>query len=75
MILQKVTTAENVWFAIIGFLIMDSNLKILYAMVLMIWQCVNISGIAVITFENVEYRPIIHNIIKSAANNLIKSSE
>ena len=32
----KVTTTKNVWFAIIDFLIMDSNSKILYAMAVMI---------------------------------------
>ena len=35
----KVTTAKNVWSAIIGFLIMDSNFKIMYAMVVVLWKC------------------------------------
>ena len=33
----KSNTVKNVWFPIIGFLIIDSNFKILYAMVVMIW--------------------------------------
>ena len=35
---------------------------------------VNISDITVITVENVDYRCIIHNISKSEAINLLKSS-
>ena len=37
----------NVWFATIGFLIMGSNFKILYAMIAMLY--LNISNIAIIT--------------------------
>ena len=47
----------------IGFLIMDSNFKIMYAVVAMIWF--NISDIAIITAQDVDYRWIIHNISKS----------
>ena len=36
--LLKVTEIKNAWFATIGFLIIDSNFKILYAMVATIWQ-------------------------------------
>ena len=35
---------------------------------------VNISNIAIITVKNVDYRCIIHNIIKSEAINLLKNS-
>ena len=34
--LLKVTTANNFWFATIGFVIMGSNFKILYVMAAMI---------------------------------------
>ena len=34
-----ITTVKNVRFVIIGFLIMDLNVKILYAMVVLIWHC------------------------------------
>ena len=39
MILLEVIKVKNVWFAIIGFLIPDSRSKILYAMVVITWQC------------------------------------
>ena len=35
---------------------------------------INISGVAIITVKNVDYRCIIHNISKSAAINLLKNS-
>ena len=38
LILLKVITTTNTWFAIVGFLIRDSNFKILYAMLVMIWH-------------------------------------
>ena len=69
----KVTAAKNAWFAIIGVLIMDSNFKIMYAIVVMIWQH-NISNIAIITVKNVDYCCIIHNISKSEAINLLENS-
>ena len=37
--LARSSNSENVGFAIIAFLIMDSNFKIMYAMVAMFWQC------------------------------------
>ena len=51
---------------------MDSNFKILYALVVMICQSVNISDIASITVKNVGGRCIIHNISKSEAINLLE---
>ena len=36
--------------------------------------CVNISDIAIITIENVDYHCIIHNITKSEAVNLLENS-
>ena len=56
---------------------MDSNLKILYAMVVMIYDLTmlsaNISNIVIITVKNIEYRCIIHNISKYEAINLLKN--
>ena len=40
MILLKVIKGENVGFVTISFLIMESNFKIMYAMVVMIEQCI-----------------------------------
>ena len=37
--LLKVIKVENVWFVAIGFWIMDSNVKIMHLMVVMIYQC------------------------------------
>ena len=73
MILLKVIEIINAWIAIIDFLIMDSNFKILYAMVAMIWQLVNISTSAIGTIENVDYRCVIHNTGKSEAINLLEN--
>ena len=58
---------------------MDSNFKIQWfqfqiAMVVIIWQSVNVSDIAVITVKNVDYRCSIHSISKSEASNLLKNS-
>ena len=39
LILLKVATVKNVWFVIIVFLIMDSNFKILYVRIVIIWKC------------------------------------
>ena len=39
LILLKVIKVENAWFVTIGFLIIDSNFKIIYAIIVMIWQC------------------------------------
>ena len=73
LILLKVSTAKNVWFATIGFSITDSNLKILYTMVAITWQCQVlmqvILHIAIITAKNVDYCCIIHNISKSEGIN------
>ena len=52
---------------------MDSNFKILYAMVVTMLS-INISNIAVITIKNIDYRCIIHNTSKSGAINLLKNS-
>ena len=58
---------------IIGFLMKDSNLNIMHAMFVMIWQY-DVSDIAIITVKNVDYRCIIHTISKSEAHNLLKNS-
>ena len=74
MILLKVATAKNVWFATISFLIMDWNFKIAYAMVFMIWQRkVLIEAILLFTIKNVDYCCIIHNISKSEAISLLEN--
>ena len=52
---------------------MDSDFKILYAMVAMMLS-VNISDIAIITIKNLDYRFIIHSISKSEAINVLKIS-
>ena len=54
---------------------MEPNFKMLYAMVIMIWQMlsVSISDITIITIENVDYHCIIHNS-KSEAINFLESS-
>ena len=39
LILPKVTKVNNVGFSIVGFLVMDSNFKIMHVMAVMIWQC------------------------------------
>ena len=39
MILLKVIDVKNVWFVTIGFSVMDSSLKIMYAMVAMVCHC------------------------------------
>ena len=52
---------KNEWFATIGFLIMDSSFKILYATVAMIWKfCLYISDIDIMTVKNIDYGCIIH---------------
>ena len=74
MILLKVIELKNESFVTIDFLIMNSNFKILYAMVTMI-LCLNISDIGIITFKNVDYyRYIIHDINKSEATNSLTNS-
>ena len=52
---------------------MDSNFKILYAMVAM-FLIVDISDIAITTIKNDDYCCIIHNISKSEAINLLGNS-
>ena len=57
---------KNEWFATIGFLIMDSSFKILYATFAMIWKfCLYISDIDIMTVKNIDYGCIIHDINKS----------
>ena len=71
----KVTTVKNVWFVTLGFLIMDSNFKIIYAKVVLIWQfCFYMSDITIITAKNVDYRCVIHNISESETISLLKNS-
>ena len=78
LILLKVIKVKNAWFATTSFLIMDSDFKILYAMVVMISQwtmlCLSISDIAIITIKNIDYCDIIHNISKFEAINLLESA-
>ena len=50
---------------------MDSNFKILYAMVVML--SVTINDIAIITVKNVDYCCIVHSISKSEAVKLLKN--
>ena len=50
---------------------MDSNFKILYAMVVML--SVTINDIAIITVKNVDYCCIIHSNSKSEAVKLLKN--
>ena len=64
--------AKNAWFTTIGFLMMDSNFKIMFAMVVML--SVNIRDITIIAVKNVDYHCTVHNISKSEANNLLKNS-
>ena len=51
------------------FLIMYSNFKIMYAMVVMMWQCC----VTIITLKNVDYCCIIYDN-KSEAINSLKNS-
>ena len=60
--------------SIIGFSIMDSHFKILYAMVVMIWQLLSVNISDSITIKNVDYSCVIHNISKSEAIHLWKHS-
>ena len=55
---------------------MEPNFKMLYAMVIMIWQMlsVNISDVTIITMENVDYHCITYNINKYEAINFLESS-
>ena len=61
MILLKLIKIKNGWFATIGFLIMESKLKI------------NINNFTLITDKNVYYRYIIHKIRTSEATNFSKN--
>ena len=73
--LLKIITVKNAWFVTIGFSIIGSNLKILYIMVAMIWQCCFLIGkIAIITAKDVDYCCIIHGISKSEAIPLLGNS-
>ena len=56
----------------IAFLIMGSNIKILFVMVVMIR--VNISDIAIVAVKEVDYRCIIYDIIKSEVIHLLENS-
>ena len=64
--------AKNAWFTTIGFLMMDSNFKIMFVMVVML--SINIRDITIIAVKNVDYHCTIHNISKSDTNNLLKNS-
>ena len=64
----------NISFATIGFLTMDLSFKILPVKVAMIWWCLNISDIAIITIKGVDFRCIIYDISKSEAIYLLKYS-
>ena len=72
LILQKVTIAKNVWFATTGFLIMDSNFKMMCGLVDdLTMLSVNIMDTFV---TNVSYCFIFHNISKSESINLLQNS-
>ena len=60
MMLLKVLTVKNIWFATIGILKMGSNFKISFVMVVML--CVDLSSIAIITVKGADYYCIIHDI-------------
>ena len=71
----KVTTARNVLFVTIGFLIMDSTSSLcMYGCHDLTMLSVNISHLAIITVKNVDYRCIFHYISKSEAINWLKNS-
>ena len=74
MIFLKVRTVKHVWYAITGFLIMDSIFKILSPVFAIICNAVNITSIAITSIKNVSYRSIIRNINKSEATNLLENS-
>ena len=59
------------WFFNHGFKFQDSVCNDCHNLTML---SVNISNIAIITVENVDYRCIIHNISKSKAINLLKNS-
>ena len=59
------------WFFNHGFKFQDSVCNGCHDLTML---CLNISNIAFITVENIDYRCIIHNINKSEAINLLKSS-
>ena len=67
---------KNVGFATVAYLIMDSNFKIIYAMVVTIWHmlCLNISDITIIAVKNVDYRFIIYKITKFEAIKLLENT-
>ena len=59
------------WFFNHGFKFQDSVCNGCHDLAML---SVNINGIAIITFINIDYRCIIHNISKSEAINLLKNS-
>ena len=73
--MQKVSTTNDVWFAIIaffnhGFEFQDSVCNGCHDLTML---SVNISNIAIITAKNADYRCITHNNSKSEAINLLKN--
>ena len=76
LILPKVTAANNAWFVIIPFLIMnlwksqDSVCNNCHHLTML---CLNVSDMTITTVKIVDYRCIIHNISKSEAINLLKN--
>ena len=75
LILLKVT-ANNLCFATIGSLIMDSNFQdsVCYGCHVFTMLCVSISSVVIITIKNFDYCCIVHNISKSEAIKLLKSA-
>ena len=73
MILLKVTTAKNLWFALLAFWWWNQTSRCNGCYVL-IMMFVNISDIVIIAINNVDYCCIIHNISKSEAINLLGNS-
>ena len=71
LILLKVKTAKNVWFATIVFLIMDLNFNMICCHAIVV--VVNINDIAIITFKSVDCRFAICNVSKSEATHLLKN--
>ena len=73
LILLKVITGKDVWFATIGFSIKGS-ISIFHMLYLSRFDNVNKSDIPFITVKNADYRCIIHNISKSKTINSLKNS-
>ena len=69
--LMKVITTGNTT----GNLIMDSNFKTPFVMLVVIWRfCLNVSNITLIIVKGIDYRSIIHDISRSDTIHLSENS-